>query len=46
MLMLIAALPAHAAEPKPITEAEVNAVQQAWCVGLVKIGKVHREGGD
>ena len=23
----------------PITEAEVNAAQQAWCDGLVKIGK-------
>ena len=29
-----------------ITEAEVNAAQQAWCDGLVKIGKVHKEGGD
>ncbi len=29
-----------------ITEAEVNAAQQAWCDGLVKIGKVHAEGGD
>lgn len=46
VLMLIAALPVHAAEPKPITEAEVNAVQQAWCDGLVKIGKVHKEGGN
>ena len=35
---------ANAAEP--ITEAEVNAAQQAWCDGLVKIGKVHKEGGD
>jgi hypothetical protein len=37
-------------EPKQkgagITEAEVNAAQQAWCDGLVKIGKVHAEGGD
>ncbi len=30
----------------PITEAEVNAAQQAWCNGLVEIGKVHKEGGD
>jgi hypothetical protein len=37
---------ARAAEPRPITEAEVNAAQQAWCDGLVKIGKVHAEGGD
>lgn len=29
-----------------ITEAEVNAAQQAWCDGLVKIGKVHKDGGD
>lgn len=36
--------PVNAAEP--ITEAEVNAAQQAWCDGLVKIGKVHKEGGD
>jgi hypothetical protein len=34
-----------AAEPT-ITEAEVNAAQQAWCDGLIKIGKVHKEGGD
>jgi hypothetical protein len=29
-----------------ITEAEVNAAQQAWCDALVKIGKVHAQGGD
>src|SRR5262249_33085482 len=29
-----------------ITEAEVNAAQQACCDALVKIGKVHAEGGD
>ena len=29
-----------------ISEAEVNAAQQAWCDGLVKIGRVHKEGGD
>jgi hypothetical protein len=29
-----------------ITEAEVNAAQQAWCDGLVKIGKIYGEGGD
>ena len=29
-----------------ITEAEVNAAQQAWCDGLVEIGKVHDQGGD
>jgi len=29
-----------------ITEAEVNAAQQAWCDGLVKIGQVYKDGGD
>ncbi len=29
-----------------ITEAEVNAAQQAWCDALVKIGKIHAQGGD
>src|SRR4051812_727202 len=33
-------------EKAPITEAEVNAAQQAWCDALVKIGKVYRERGD
>lgn len=38
---------AFAQEPqKTLTEADVNAVQQAWCDGLVKIGSVHQEGGD
>jgi hypothetical protein len=39
---------AAADEPKkaPITEDQVNAAQQAWCDALVKIGKVHKEGGD
>ena len=30
----------------PITEAEVNAAQQAWCDGLVNISKIHKAGGD
>ena len=30
----------------PITEADVNAAQQAWCDGLVAIGKAHRASGD
>jgi hypothetical protein len=40
--------PANADQPKEttITEAEVNAAQQAWCDALVKIGKVHQEGGN
>src|SRR5437870_2519929 len=29
-----------------ISEADVNAAQKAWCDGLVKIGKVHKDGGD
>ena len=29
-----------------ITEDQVNAAQQAWCDALVKIGKVHKDGGD
>ena len=29
-----------------ITEGEVNAAQQAWCDALVKIGKIHADGGD
>lgn len=29
-----------------ITEAEVNAAQLAWCDGLVKVGKVYKDGGD
>jgi len=29
-----------------ISEVDVNAAQQAWCDGLVKIGKVYAEGGD
>jgi hypothetical protein len=32
--------------PKAITEADVNAAQQAWCDGLVQIGKVYKDGGD
>jgi hypothetical protein len=31
---------------KPITVADVNAAQQAWCDGLVKIGEIYRNGGD
>ena len=39
----------NAADPPkkaPITVDEVNAAQQAWCDGLVQIGKVYKEGGD
>jgi hypothetical protein len=49
MTVGLMALPAPAADPPAraaITEAEVNAAQQAWCDGLVKIGKVYKEGGD
>ena len=34
------------AKKAAITEAEVNAAQQAWCDGLVKIGKAYKDGGD
>ena len=43
------AIPAHAVEQTgqaAITEGEVNAAQQAWCDGLLKIGKIARNGGD
>lgn len=33
-------------EAAPITEADVNAAQQAWCDGLVKISKTAKDGGD
>lgn len=41
------AVDAKAATPAtPITKAEVNAAQQAWCDALVAIGKTHADGGD
>ena len=49
MLLTAASSLAQAASPllaKPITEAEVNAAQRAWCDGLIRIGKVHEQGGD
>ena len=49
MTVGLTALPAPAADPPAraaITEAEVHAAQQAWCDGLVKIGKVYKDGGD
>jgi len=30
----------------PITEAQVNAAQQAWCDGLVNVSQTHAKGGD
>lgn len=45
-LAIQAPLAADARVPAAITEAEVNAAQQSWCDGLVKISKVHKEGGD
>ena len=42
----VVAKPAHKAPTTTITEAEVNAAQQAWCDALVKIGKVYQDGGD
>ena len=49
MAVGLTALPVFAADAPArgaITEAEVNAAQQAWCDGLVKIGKVYKDGGD
>jgi len=37
---------ADTTEVMNITEQEVNDAQQAWCDALVKIGKIHSEGGD
>ncbi|MCO6046075.1 hypothetical protein NG895_19415 [Aeoliella sp. ICT_H6.2] len=37
---------ADSTEQPPITVAEVNAAQQAWCDGLVEISKVHQANGD
>ena len=45
-VIALSASSAVAAEPAPITEADVNAAQQAWCDGLVKISAVHQAGGD
>lgn len=48
-LLFLTAASAHAADSPTraaITEAEVNAAQQAWCDGLVKIGQVYNAGGD
>jgi hypothetical protein len=46
--VVLALAPTVAGQPEkaPITEAEVEAAQQAWCNGLVNIGKVYRAGGD
>ncbi len=30
----------------PITEAQVNAAQQAWCDGLVNVAQTHAKGGN
>lgn len=40
------AIGAEPVKQGPATEAEVNAAQQAWCDGLVRIGKVYGEKGD
>ena len=47
--VLIGALVSACAGPpgkEPITEAQVNAAQQAWCDGLLNIGEVYRQHGD
>lgn len=51
VVVLCLCLPLVAREAKSpmkgaISEATVNAAQQAWCDGLVKIGKVYKDGGD
>lgn len=49
MTVGLAAIQAFAADPPArgaITEAEVNAAQQASCDELVKIGKVYKDDGD
>jgi hypothetical protein len=38
----VTAAPARA----PITEQQVNAAQQAWCDGLVRVAQTHAQGGD
>jgi hypothetical protein len=38
--------PAKAADAKPVAKADVVAAVDAWCAGLVEIGKVHEAGGD
>lgn len=40
------AAPAASASAAPITEQQVNAAQQAWCDGLVRVAQVHARGGD
>jgi hypothetical protein len=55
VLAVVATCPAwgpavtRAADPPKtaaIAEADVQAAQQAWCDGLVRIGKVYKDGGD
>src|SRR4051812_47711828 len=44
--LLTTAVLSDRGEGMPITEEQVNAAQQAWCDGLVEMGKVHRDGGN
>jgi hypothetical protein len=37
---------APSASAAPISEQQVNAAQQAWCDGLVRVAQVHARGGD
>jgi hypothetical protein len=46
LTLFLAATAADPPKKEAITADEVNEAQQAWCDGLVKIGKVHKEGGD
>lgn len=46
LVMALAAGAAQAQDKKPITEAEVTALQQAWGEGIVQIGKTFTDDGD
>lgn len=43
---LVPAVADDSVKKAAIDVAKVNAAQQAWCDDLVKIGKVHQDGGD
>jgi hypothetical protein len=45
-LLALSPVDAQQSKNETITENDVNAAQQAWCDGLVKIGKVHEAQGD
>lgn len=45
-VLAVLGLALQACATKPISEAQVNAAQQAWCDGLVRVSTVHAQGGD